>query len=65
MKPPTLEQYEYIKQLMFYLKTLGLPWRSGYIELCEFMYHAEIPQDHAKVYISNYAKKTPAGIIQS
>ena len=58
MTPSTPKQDEYIKQLMLTLKTLALPYRSGYIELCEFMYHAEVPQEHAKIYLRNYARKT-------
>ena len=45
----------YIKSLMTHIK--AYPHRCGYIDICLFMYHAEIPLEVAQQYLLNYVIK--------
>ena len=53
-RPPKQDQY--MKSLMQTISSIG-PYRTGYIQLCEFMFIAEIPLPNAQEYIETYVTK--------
>ncbi len=52
--PPKQDQY--MKSLMQTISSIG-PYRTGYMQLCEFMFISEIPLPDAQEYIETYVRK--------